>query len=411
MKRLLVLFTNGFPYNISEPFLEAEYPLYREYFDKVLISAACTRGEKPTRKLENEPIEVLDDYTLSKDFRSILEAVPWMIWDKMFYTEVGKLWNEGFSIGKFYRVVVFSLCGNHRALQVWKWLKKHPDYEVTALYSYWLHIPAYAAVRLQQKIKKGHTVSRTHGYDLYAERYADRYMPFQQQLVERLDEVAPISDQGKAYLTDKYGNEGKIKVCRLGAQAHGKSNPPCGRAPLRIVTCSRTIPLKRLDRVVDALCLLTDRTVEWTHIGGGESQEVLEQYAKEKLPANVTAKFTGTIPNKQIYSMYEKEPFHVFLNVSETEGVPVAIMEAMSFGIPVIATNVGGTAELVQDGENGYLMERDFADAGLAELLKRISDMPEMDYTTMRLQAEQIVRKKFDAETNYRRFIEKELLG
>ena len=48
-------------------------------------------------------------------------------------------------------------------------------------------------------------------------------------------------------------------------------------------------------------------------------------------------------------------PVDLFLNVSEYEGVPVSVMEAQSFGIPVIATAVGGTPEIVNE-ENGFLL-------------------------------------------------------
>ena len=47
MKRAMILFAKGFPYNVSEPFLEAEYPKYKEYFDHVLVVTGCRKGEKP----------------------------------------------------------------------------------------------------------------------------------------------------------------------------------------------------------------------------------------------------------------------------------------------------------------------------------------------------------------------------
>ena len=47
--------------------------------------------------------------------------------------------------------------------------------------------------------------------------------------------------------------------------------------------------------------------------------------------------------------------FDLFVNMSLSEGIPVSIMEAISFGIPIIATNVGGNAEIVND-ETGVLI-------------------------------------------------------
>lgn len=408
MKRLLILFANGFPYHISEPFLEHEYPLYKEYFDKVLIVTACRRGEQPTRQIDDPSIEILRDYTLSKDPLSVAEAIPGVITDSMFYQEIKSLLRgDGFSAKKLYDLLAVSLCGNHRVLLARRWLKKHPEYEVSTLYGYWLHIPAYAAVRLKQQLKNHcYAISRAHGFDLYLERHPDGYLPFHRQIYSRLDEVASVSEHGKAYLRARYGSGTKVSVSRLGALDRSAHNPSCTRSPLRIVTCSRTIPLKRLDRVVDALCLMTDREIYWTHLGGGESQEALERYAAAKLPKNVSAAFTNTVPNARVYQIYGEQPFHVFLNVSETEGVPVSMMEAMSFDIPVIAAAVGGTPELVDDGENGFLIPVDFTDRELARCIQRIADMGEAEYQSFREKARRKFEGGYDAISNYRKFLE-----
>lgn len=49
----------------------------------------------------------------------------------------------------------------------------------------------------------------------------------------------------------------------------------------------------------------------------------------------------------------------VFILISRWEGLPLTILEAMRAGLPVIASDVGGVAEAVQDGETGYLIKRD----------------------------------------------------
>lgn len=52
---------------------------------------------------------------------------------------------------------------------------------------------------------------------------------------------------------------------------------------------------------------------------------------------------------------YSEHPVDVFINLSTNEGVPVSIMEAISFDIPIVATDVGGTSEIVTD-ETGILV-------------------------------------------------------
>lgn len=71
----------------------------------------------------------------------------------------------------------------------------------------------------------------------------------------------------------------------------------------------------------------------------------------ESAPENVF--FMGNIPNAAIYSSIAD----LFVLPSNYEGLPIVIIEAMSFGKPVVASNVGGISELVHDGINGYAVE------------------------------------------------------
>lgn len=59
MKKLLILFAYSYPYSTHEPFLENETPLYKDYFDKVLLIIGRKRGELPTRQLPDPAIEVI----------------------------------------------------------------------------------------------------------------------------------------------------------------------------------------------------------------------------------------------------------------------------------------------------------------------------------------------------------------
>lgn len=407
MKRAMILFAKGFPYNVSEPFLEKEYPKYGTYFDHVLVVTGCKKGEKPTRQVEDDTLEFINDYTLSGDVCSILQAVPLMLSDRMFYREIAQLVREKrFTFGRLRQLFSVSLCGNHRALQARKWMRCHPEYQVDVIYSYWLQITAYAAVRLKQleKLDDAFSISRTHRFDLYAERIKSNYLPFQGQLVERLDEIASISLDGKQYLESKYGTNHNISICHLGAQDRGITNPASARNTLRIVSCARAVPIKRLDRIAEALKKIKDIPIEWTHIGGGECLDSIREAACG-LPDNIHVKFTGTVSNDEVYQIYSVEPFHVFINVSKSEGVPVSIMEAMSFSIPVIATAVGGTAELVDEGENGFLLDENFRTEELVALLYRFYKMQEEEYVRYRMDARSKFKAQYDAEHNYAEFV------
>lgn len=139
-----------------------------------------------------------------------------------------------------------------------------------------------------------------------------------------------------------------------------------------IVSCSDLIPLKRVGMIADAL-MRCDKPVSWFHFGDGELRAGLEERCRA-LPDNVKARFMGFTPNDGIQKFYSENHIDAFLNVSESEGIPVSIMEAQSYGLPVIATDVGGTRELVHNGENGVLLKIDFSGD---ELISAIDDVVE----------------------------------
>lgn len=103
--------------------------------------------------------------------------------------------------------------------------------------------------------------------------------------------------------------------------------------------------------------------------------------------------------------MYGKESYNVFINVSSSEGVPVSIMEAMSFGKLIVATDVGGTKEIVDDGLNGFLLPCEFEVKQLVNTLTKIYKMSEEQYKKMCICSRKMWETKANAEKNYSDFV------
>ncbi|MDZ7782932.1 MAG: glycosyltransferase [Halioglobus sp.] len=108
-----------------------------------------------------------------------------------------------------------------------------------------------------------------------------------------------------------------------------------------------------------------DVVIKWTHIGGGPLLSMLESRAQHAFSSlnNISYSFTGTLPRTRVGEIYARERTDIFINLSESEGVPVSIMEAMSYGIPAIAPDIGGVVSLVDD-QTGVLLS---AEAGVEE--------------------------------------------
>ena len=83
--------------------------------------------------------------------------------------------------------------------------------------------------------------------------------------------------------------------------------------------------------------------------GDGSQKKALQDYViKQKLERNIL--FYGNYPHEAIIDLYKNRTVDIVVISSLYEGVPVALLEAMSYGIPVVGTNVGGTPELLGEG-------------------------------------------------------------
>ncbi|MFJ5790956.1 glycosyltransferase family 4 protein [Lysinibacillus sp. NPDC093197] len=122
----------------------------------------------------------------------------------------------------------------------------------------------------------------------------------------------------------------------------------------QIVMVARFEVPKRQDLLLEALMELSDIPWHLQFIGDGSLRPQLESYVKDKgFSERVT--FLGN----QLDVTKLLAHSHIFALLSDWEGLPISIIEAMRAGLPIIATNVGGVNELVTDQENGFLIARD----------------------------------------------------
>lgn len=123
---------------------------------------------------------------------------------------------------------------------------------------------------------------------------------------------------------------------------------------------------KRLDLLIDAVALLgRSRKAHLVVVGDGPARRVTEAHARRVGLASVT--FTGW--RDDATSLLAA--FDVFALSSDTEGTPLALIEAMRAGLPIVATAVGGVPAAAPDGECSLLVPRRDA-AALALALERI---------------------------------------
>jgi len=94
--------------------------------------------------------------------------------------------------------------------------------------------------------------------------------------------------------------------------------------------------------------------VEAVIAGDGRRRRHLEE-ARSRLGLDTVVTFLGPVSRKDIPRVLNT--FDVFVLSSNWEGLPIALIEAAASGLPVVATDVGGVHEIVQNGKNGWLVE------------------------------------------------------
>jgi glycosyltransferase involved in cell wall biosynthesis len=128
--------------------------------------------------------------------------------------------------------------------------------------------------------------------------------------------------------------------------------------PRQVVLCpARLVEVKGHRFLLEAWRILQrlGQEAELWVAGQGELRAQLEEL-REKLGLTASVKFLGGLPHKELLKLYEQAPVSavvlpsIDLGNGFHEGIPVALIEAMSYGIPVVATSTGGTAELVIPG-------------------------------------------------------------
>lgn len=397
--KTLVLLTAEFPYGNGETFLETEIQYLAPAFEQVIIlSSAHDRTTIRTLPANCKTIYLSRKITLLDKIVSLILILHPLVWKEIHI--IRNIYNMPITKGRLATLLIALYQAKRiRKFILKKLIKKQPAQFI--LYSYWCDEAALGISLIKNNKPHIPCVSRIHGWDVFFERSALQYLPFRHFISQSLDAIYSISQKGIDYAQAVWKvNTHNFKLSRLGVNqqtiVHSSNNKV-----FTIISCSSLIPLKRVHWIAEALLQLNKKIVaRWIHIGDGPERNNIESIT-ENYSSNIEAMFTGQLSNQEVLSIYQQYQPHVFINVSETEGIPVSIMEAMSFGIPVIATHVGGNAEIVSN-ENGWLIPADITTAKLSQLIEEI--YYSQSYENKQKAAYQTWNEQYNATVNYSNF-------
>jgi len=405
--RRLALLCNAFPYGTWEPYLETELP-YLDGFDRVDLFAPSVRpDQRKTRRhidLDNVVVHAIPYRSRLRYALGGLRALA----TADFYHELRRMVRgKNLTTRRLVKLLVVISRGTSEAGVIARVLRRsglRAD-EAFLLYSYRMEYHSYVVLRLKRAFPAARVVLRGHRYDLYEEMSPGGFIPLRDAAFRVADRILPVSDHGADYLRARFPEAAeRITVRRLGTTDLGLAPIPPQGGPLRIITISTITTAKRLDRLVKALTQL-DRPAEWDHFGDGPLRPDLLRAIAE-LPTRVQVRLRGEVSHDMLMAHLQEVPYDVLVNVSDSEGVPVSIMEAMSLGIPVVATAAGGTGEIVSDGRNGYLISPPFEPERIADALRLIADSDFAQVSRLRSGARESWRSQYSAEINHGAFVE-----
>ena len=402
MKPELVILTKHYPFGTGEPFVGNEVSILKRYYNIHIIADSYTNGESclnGDEEITVSRVPLLDWPTKSdrinalklllKSFLLVKEAIQVVI-------------RYNIHSSKFLRDMLNQIAFGE---QYYNYLIRNrfvsPN-KPTIIYSFWNVYKVVPFLLRKGTNRKWRVVSRIHGVDFYNERYSNGRQPLK-SINRRLDRLYFLSQYAVEYYEKQFGklpNRCK-RIAPLGVENTIKMVSHEKRNSFNIVSCSRVVKVKRLERIVRALELIDSISISWTHLGDGELMGELKEEVSNRLSNknNITVNLFGAVDNSQVKEFYHKSNPDCFVITSESEGTPVSIMEALSFGIPIVSYDAGSIPEMLEGSKN-IILPQEATPTDLSNAIQVISSMSSSEKNELRSANRKLWHEKYNAEKN-----------
>lgn len=398
MKKTLYIFTTKYPYGNSDtPYLTRELEYLENYFANITLVPFYSDEKELliTNKYRIDRSLSISRQNLNHKAFLAHKSYMYEAYAAIFHRRIDRLRKLLWTVKTAWTIADWAI----------KNIENNPN---DLLYSYWFSAIPIGLAFARDKGLKLRIAARAHGGDLYHERTYSQYFPLRSYTLDRIDRLFIISQNGYDYLSKNYPKyRKKFEISRLGVAGSGSLSSPSNEPrSVAFVSCSYLRPVKRINLLCKIIStigdLYPDWRITWNHFGGGDPADT-EKINKTVglFPRNITSKLWGSVSNEKISEFYKKNVVDLFISVSSSEGIPVSMMEALSFGIPIISTNVGGVSELVSQ-ENGLLLDNEII---VEEAAKSIMNFVlNGHHITKRTAAQKSWSEKYDSNKNYADF-------
>ncbi len=204
--------------------------------------------------------------------------------------------------------------------------------------------------------------------------------PILKHFIKRADSVIAISAFAKDTVMGIYDRD--IEILPYGTTLRNTSGAAVARPPsdkFRILFVGRHIERKGIEYLIKAAAALNPNIYQVRIVGQGDLTEKLKAQAAKEAPDQVV--FLGKISNEELEKEYQNAGCFILPAIvdsrGDTEGLGVVLIEAAEYGVPVIASAVGGIVDVVIDGKTGLLV-KEKSPQDLADAIRRLHDDPSL---------------------------------
>jgi len=233
------------------------------------------------------------------------------------------------------------------------------------------------------------------GYDPFNQKLEKMHqilLPLTKRIWRNASAVVALS-QGLKDIALKAAPDQEIDVISNGIEInyfYPASREKQQNGPLKLITVSRLLERKGIHHLLEAIAKPSPLSVTLTIVGTGSYEDELRRVCTD-LGLDDRINFTGFVRRDELPELYRQ--YDVFALPSQTESFGLVFAEAMSCGLPIIGTLVGGIPELVRHGTDGILVNPAAPDE-IRESLQAILNHPEKRIA-MGISARQRIENKY----------------
>lgn len=254
--------------------------------------------------------------------------------------------------------------------------------------------------------KKYHVKDIVHLHGSEFKKWYDKTSNIMKLLIRNfLREVSLVITLGNKWETIIKNIEPAANIIVVNNSIHIPDYRVQWRQPFQVLFLGVLIKRKGVSDLLKAIKLLKDSikidNVLFTIAGSGPEESNLKAECLE-LGINDIVRFVGWVDNEKKISLLRES--QLFVLPSYNEGLPVALLEAISYGLPVVATDVGDISEAVFNGENGFLIKHGHIQQ-LYTSIRKIIDDKDL-YIKMSKASRQIAENKFSDRDYYNKIKE-----